>query len=49
MEIKINYILPFQFHRQLIDLGGQDEVVLKQGVDRVGPKLDRHIAITGQM
>ena len=29
-----------------VDLGRQDEIVLRQAADRMGPQLDRHVAIT---
>ncbi len=38
-----------QLHRQLIDLRGQDEVVLGQAADGVRREFDRHVAVAGQM
>src|SRR5689334_17727383 len=35
--------------RKLVDLGGQDEIVLRQPADGVRRKFDRHIAVTGQV
>lgn len=38
-----------QFNRQFVDLGGEDEVVLRQATDGVRPDLDGHVAITHKM
>ena len=35
----------FHFDRQLIDLRGEDEIVLREPADRVRPQFDRHVAI----
>jgi hypothetical protein len=34
-----------QLDRDLVDLGGEDEVVLGEAADRVGPELDRDVAV----
>ena len=33
----------------MVDLGGQDEIVLGQPADGVGRQFDRDVAVTGQM
>ena len=38
-----------QLNRHLVDLGRQDEIILGQSVDGMGPKGDGHIAVTFQM
>src|SRR5205085_2154075 len=35
--------------RQLLDLGGKDEIVLRQTADRMSPQFDRHVAIAGEV
>ena len=41
--------LLLQLHRQLIDLRGQDEIVLRQAADRVRRKFDGDLAVAGQV
>src|SRR3954447_9376097 len=41
--------LRLQLHRQLVDLGRQDEVVLRQPADGVGGELDGDAAVAGQV
>src|SRR5579875_2674044 len=41
--------LLLQFHRQLINLGGKDEIVFRQTAYNVGGQLDGNVTIAGQM
>src|SRR5262249_9757391 len=38
-----------QLDRQPVDLGGEDEVVLRQPAQGVRPQLDRHVAVADQV
>src|SRR5579871_3218404 len=41
--------LCLQFHRQPIDLGGQDEIVLRQPANGMRGQFDGHVAVAGQV
>src|SRR5437879_1737926 len=47
--VDAGFALLFQLYLQLVDLGGQDEVILRQAVKRVRGQFDGDVSIPGEV